>query len=74
LRSGRAGACPHSPAGEFAEEADPAEHRPDSVHLPHHPLNRFVAGVRIGREKQMLYRTVEFARRVDGIDSITNGY
>src|SRR3546814_15684198 len=38
-------------AGEFVEEADLTEHRPDSAHLPHHPLNRFVAGVRIGRDK-----------------------
>src|SRR4051812_46209389 len=38
-------------AGEFVEEADLAKHRPDSAHLPHHPLDRFVAGVRIGRDK-----------------------
>src|SRR3546814_13636038 len=35
----------------LVEEADLTEHRPDSAHLPHHPLNRFVAGVRIGRDK-----------------------
>jgi hypothetical protein len=27
----------------FVEEAHLAEHRPDSTHLPHHPLDNFVA-------------------------------
>src|SRR3546814_1210668 len=35
----------------LVEEADLTEHRPDTAHLPHHPLDRFVAGVRIGRDK-----------------------
>src|SRR3546814_9261139 len=35
----------------LVEEADLAEHRPDTAHLPHQPLDRFVAGVRIGRDK-----------------------
>src|SRR3546814_8649639 len=30
-------------AGEFIEETELAEHRPDSAHLEHQPLNRFVA-------------------------------
>ncbi len=30
-------------AGEFVEEADLTEHRPDAADLEHHPLDRLVA-------------------------------
>jgi len=36
---------------EFIEEADLTEHRPTSAHLPHQPLDRFIAGVWISRDK-----------------------
>ena len=34
-------------AGKFVEKADLAEHRTHFTYLPHHPLDRFVAGIRI---------------------------
>ena len=30
-------------AGEFVEEADLTEHRPDMAHLPHNPLDSLIA-------------------------------
>ena len=50
-RSGRADACLHSPAGEFVEEAQLAEHRTDAAHLEHQPLQRLETPARVGRQE-----------------------
>src|SRR3546814_11345631 len=54
-------------AGEFIEETELAEHRPDSAHLEHQPLNRFVArGDRksVGKGKSVSVRVEIGGRRI----------
>ena len=57
----------HSSHMHACDTADLAEHRPDSAHLTHHPLDRFVAGVRIGREEWLLVESCRGAYMSGGL-------